>query len=154
MVGVVKLYSRTKRYIGSKLALTSRLRDYSNGWSLRRSLVVIKRGLAQETVQTKAMLDTYRKYLLGQASDAEMQVANEQFRDVLRGLGLSIVVILPFSPITIPAIVKLGERFGVTVLPSSFSVEHRADTEDSSSIAPTASPAAEPQGEEKAVKND
>ena len=100
------------------------------------------------------MLDTYRKYLLGQASDAEMQLANEQFRDVLRGLGLSIVVILPFSPITIPAIVKLGERFGVTVLPSSFSVEHRADSEDSSPIAPKASPTAGDQREEKAVNDD
>ena len=151
---VEKLYSRTKQYIGSKLALTSRTQGFLNGGALRRSLVVVKRGLAQETVQTKAMLDTYRKYLLGQASDAEMQLANEQFRDVLRGLGLSIVVILPFSPITIPAIVKLGEPFGVTVLPSSFSVEHRADSEDSSPVAPKASPTAGDQREEKAVKDD
>lgn len=116
----LKFYSQTKEYVISKLAVKNRLIKHTAVLSLRRNLVVIKRGLAQETIETKEMLNTYHRYTQGKASDAEMKAANKQFGDVLRSLGLGIVVILPFSPITIPAIVKLGDKFGVTVLPSSF----------------------------------
>ncbi|MBE1302312.1 MAG: hypothetical protein GJ680_20670 [Alteromonadaceae bacterium] len=87
---------------------------------VRKTMLVLKRGLAQEREETKAMLITYQRYTKGLASEAEMREANEQFKDVIRGLGLSVVAILPFSPITIPAIVKLGEKIGVEVIPSGF----------------------------------
>lgn len=87
---------------------------------MRKTMLVLKRGLAQEREETKAMLITYQRYTKGLASEAEMREANEQFKDVVRGLGLSVVAILPFSPITIPAIVKLGEKIGVEVIPSGF----------------------------------
>lgn len=87
---------------------------------VRRSLVVLRHGLAQETVETKEMIAVYQRYTRGQATDEEMQLANQQFLDVIKGLGLSVVVILPFSPITLPAIVKLGSRVGIDVLPSAF----------------------------------
>lgn len=79
----------------------------------------IKLALAEETDQTKAMLSTYQRYTQGLATEAELQEANEQFKDLMKSLGLGFMVILPFSPITIPAIVKLGKKYGVDVLPSA-----------------------------------
>lgn len=87
---------------------------------VKQSLVTLKKALAQETTETKVMLSTYQRYRKGMATEEEMREANEQFKDLLRGLGLSVFAILPFSPITIPAIVKLGRKVGVEVLPSSF----------------------------------
>ena len=79
----------------------------------------IKHALADETDQTKAMLATYQRYTQGLATEAELQEANEQFKDLMKSIGLGFMVILPFSPITIPAIVKLGKKYGVDVLPSA-----------------------------------
>ena len=66
------------------------------------------------------MLSTYKRFTKGQASKQEMQDAHKQFVDVIRGLGLGVLAILPFSPITLPFVVKLGEKIGVNVLPSAF----------------------------------
>ena len=69
------------------------------------------------------MLITYQRFTKGQASKLEMEEANKQFIDVIRGLGLGVLAVLPFSPITLPFVVKLGERIGVNVLPSAFMTE-------------------------------
>lgn len=106
---------------------------------VRRSLIIVKRGLAQETQETKVMLATYHRYTKGQATKLEMKEANQQFLDVIRGLGLGVVVVLPFSPITIPAIVKLGEKVGVDVLPSSFKGEFSKTKDSSTNIEQTVS---------------
>lgn len=87
---------------------------------LKKSLLVIKRGLAQETEETKKMLHVYQRFTRGEVTEQELQEANRQFVNVLKSLGLSIVVILPFSPITLPALVKLGDKLGVDILPDSF----------------------------------
>ena len=79
----------------------------------------IKLALAEETDQTKAMLATYQRYLQGLATESELREANEQFKDLMKSIGLGFMVILPFSPLTIPAIVKLGKKYGVDVLPSA-----------------------------------
>ena len=90
---------------------------------IKRSLLIVKRGLAQESRETKNMLITYKQFTKGQASKLEIEAANEQFVDVLRGLGLGVLAVLPFSPITLPFVVKLGEKLGVNVLPSAFMSE-------------------------------
>jgi hypothetical protein len=69
------------------------------------------------------MLVTYKRFTKGQASKLEMQEAHRQFVDVIRGLGLGVLAVLPFSPITLPFIVKLGEKIGINVLPSAFMKE-------------------------------
>jgi hypothetical protein len=94
---------------------------------LKRSLLAVKQGLAQETRETKVMLSTYKQFTKGQASKLEMEEANKQFVDVIRGLGLGILAVLPFSPITLPFVVKLGERIGINVLPSAFIVDLQED---------------------------
>jgi hypothetical protein len=80
----------------------------------------IKLALAQERSETKAMLSTYRKYTMRQASRGDMLAANKQFVDLLKGLGLGVFAVLPFAPITIPVVIKVGRWVGVEILPSSF----------------------------------
>lgn len=94
---------------------------------LKRGLLKVKHGLAQETLETKVMLSTYRRFTKGRASKLEMEEANKQFVDVIRGLGLGVLAVLPFSPITLPLVVKLGERIGVNVLPSAFIIDFKED---------------------------
>ena len=89
---------------------------------LKRGLLTVKQGLAQESRETKIMLMTYQRFTKGQASKLEMKEANKQFIDVIRGLGLGVLAVLPFSPITLPFVVKLGEKIGVNVLPSAFMI--------------------------------
>jgi hypothetical protein len=90
---------------------------------IKEGLLSVKQGLAEESRETKLMLITYKRFTMGQASKLEMEEANKQFIDVIRGLGLGVLAILPFSPITLPFVVKLGERIGVNVLPSAFMTE-------------------------------
>ncbi len=87
---------------------------------LKQGLLAVKHSLAQESRETKVMLVTYKRFTKGQASKLEMQEAHRQFVDVIRGLGLGVLAVLPFSPITLPFIVKLGEKIGINVLPSAF----------------------------------
>jgi len=87
---------------------------------LRRTMLQLKVALAQETLETKEMIIIYKRYTKKQATPEELKIANQQFFDVLKGLGLGVFAVLPFAPITIPVIVKLGKVVGVDVLPSSF----------------------------------
>jgi hypothetical protein len=88
----------------------------------KRAMVALKIALAQEKQETKEMLSIYKRYTQGHSSKAELKRANEQFVDILKGLGLGVFALLPFAPITIPLVVKLGRLVGVDVLPSSFSI--------------------------------
>ena len=87
---------------------------------LKRQLVRVKLALSQEKDETKEMLATYHRYTKRQATPEEMKQANAQFIDVLKGLGLGVFAVLPFSPITIPLVIKIGRLVGVDILPSSF----------------------------------
>ncbi|WP_404344126.1 hypothetical protein [Pseudoalteromonas mariniglutinosa] len=88
----------------------------------KRAMVALKIALAQEKKETKEMLIIYRRYTQGLASKQELTIANQQFVDILKGLGLGVFAVLPFAPITIPLVVKLGQWVGVDVLPSSFNI--------------------------------
>lgn len=91
---------------------------------LKRQMVSLKIALSQEKVETKEMLSIYKKYTKRQASPDEMTLANKQFMDILKGLGLGVFAVLPFSPITIPVLIKLGKMVGVDILPSSFNKDN------------------------------
>jgi len=95
---------------------------------LKRQLIRIKIALEQEKHETKEMLNIYRRYTIRQASPEEMKLANQQFLDVLKGLGIGVFAVLPFSPITIPIVIKLGKWLGVDILPSSFNTEKNKST--------------------------
>jgi hypothetical protein len=94
---------------------------------LKRQMLMIKVALAQEKTETKEMLVIYRKCTQRQASSEEVQAANKQFLDILKGLGLGIFAVLPFAPITIPIAIKVGRLVGVEILPSSFSATSQTD---------------------------
>jgi hypothetical protein len=92
---------------------------------LKRQLIRVKIALAQEKLETKEMLGIYRRYTIKKATPEEMKQANyattnKQFVDVLKGLGIGVFAVLPFAPITIPIVIKLGKWVGVDILPSSF----------------------------------
>lgn len=88
--------------------------------NIKNQLIQLKEALAQEGDETKEMFKIYFKYTRGEATTAQMNEANAQFRDFLKTIGLGALAILPLAPITIPFIVKLGQKFGVDVIPSSF----------------------------------
>ncbi|MCO4798878.1 MAG: hypothetical protein KC484_06665 [Colwelliaceae bacterium] len=95
---------------------------------LKRQLIRVKIALAQEKDETKEMLGIYRRYTIRQASPEEMKQANQQFVDVLKGLGIGVFAVLPFAPITIPIVIKLGKWVGVDILPSSFNEDNNKRT--------------------------
>ena len=90
---------------------------------LKKQMTELKRALSQEKIETKEMLSIYKKYTKRQANQDEMALANKQFMDILKGLGLGVFAVLPFAPITIPILIKLGKVVGVDILPSSFNKE-------------------------------
>lgn len=83
-------------------------------------MIQLNIALAQEKKETKEMIAIYQKYTRGNATKAEMRLANDQFIDILKGLGLGVFALLPFAPITIPLIIKLGKLVGVDVMPDMF----------------------------------
>lgn len=86
----------------------------------KRQMIKLKIALAQEKTETREMLSIYRRYTQRQATKEEMQIANQQFLDVIKGLGIGVVAVLPFAPITIPIMIKIARLVGVEILPSSF----------------------------------
>lgn len=87
---------------------------------IRFSMIRLRMALSQETDETKRMLQIYQRSLQGKATQAELRFANHQLVDVLRATGLGIFAVLPFAPLTIPILIKLGRKLGIEVLPSSF----------------------------------
>ena len=64
------------------------------------------------------MLDVYIKYLEGSASNEELDFANEQLKQILKNLGLGILIILPFSPITLPYIFSKAKELEIDLIPN------------------------------------
>jgi len=83
-------------------------------------LLKIKKGLDEETDQTKEMILTYLSFSQGEASEEEMKKANQQFRNFLKTIGFGALAILPFAPLTIPTVVSIGKRLGIDIIPKSF----------------------------------
>lgn len=83
-------------------------------------LLKLKQGLSTEAEETKVMFDTYVRYTQGQASEQEMAAANEQFKDLLRGLGMGTLAAMPGSVVTLPLVFKLAKKFNIELMPSAF----------------------------------
>lgn len=87
---------------------------------LRMALLTLREGLQEETEETRDMLEVYYRYTMNRASREDMRRANQQFKDLIRMMGLGILLVLPMAPVSIPLIVKLGQRLGVEVMPSGY----------------------------------
>ena len=71
---------------------------------LNKILSKLQESFLEENRENKKMLDIYIKFAEGSASKDELELANSQLRQILKSLGLGILLILPFSPITLPYI--------------------------------------------------
>ena len=54
----------------------------------------------------------------GTASDEEINLANSQLQQILKNLGLGILIILPFSPITLPFIFSKAKELNIDLIPN------------------------------------
>ena len=71
-----------------------------------------------ENRENKKMLDVYIKMIEGTASDIEIDLANSQLKQILKNLGLGILIILPFSPITLPFIFSKAKELNIDLIPN------------------------------------
>lgn len=83
-------------------------------------LFLIKKALEQESIENKDMLLTYIKLTKKQATKEELQKANRQFRELLKTVGVSSFLFLPFSFITLPIVFKIAKFFNINLIPNSF----------------------------------
>ncbi len=64
------------------------------------------------------MLDTYIRFVEGSVTEHELDIANSQLRQILKNLGLGILLILPFSPITLPYIFTKAKELNIDLIPN------------------------------------
>ena len=86
--------------------------------SFYRTLEKLQQSFLIENKQNKKMLDIYIKYAEGNASNEELNSANEQLKQILKNLGLGILIILPFSPITLPYIFSKAKELEIDLIPN------------------------------------
>ena len=90
--------------------------------SLEHKLANIFMAIKNEKEETQELAQLLKKYVdqQGSLTSEEMKKVKEQFSDLLKMAGLSIPIIMPFSFVIIPLIMKLGQKVGVNILPTSF----------------------------------
>ena len=78
----------------------------------------IQESFLEENLENKKMLDIYIKFADGSATENEIKQANNQFSQVLKSLGLGILLVLPFSPITLPYIFSKAKEYNIDLIPN------------------------------------
>ena len=63
-----------------------------------------------------------------------MSSANQQLVDLMKGLSVRVVAVLPFAPITIPVLIALGRRFGLRFYPVLFTSMVGADKDSQENL--------------------
>ena len=84
---------------------------------IKQNLLKLKDSFLEETEENKKMLDIYINYIEGNASDEDIENANKQLKQIFKSLGLGILVILPFSPISNPYVLKKAREHDVDLIP-------------------------------------
>ena len=90
--------------------------------NIKDSLAKIQTILANETKESNEMLKVYQKYVLNneEITKEELDQANKQFSDLLRGLGMAGVFALPGGLLAIAFIVKVGQKLGIEIIPEKY----------------------------------
>ena len=90
--------------------------------NIKSSLEKIQTVLADETKESNEMLKIYQKYILNneEITKEELEQANKQFSDLLKGLGLAGVFALPGGLLAIAFIVKVGQKLGIDIIPEKY----------------------------------
>ena len=89
-----------------------------NTKKIQKYLLKLKEGFLEESEENKKMLDVYIKSIEGEASDDEIDYANNQLNQIFKSLGLGVLTVLPFSPITIPFVIKKAQELGIDIIPN------------------------------------
>ena len=90
--------------------------------NIKLALTRIQSILSNETRESNEMLRIYQKYITDNESitKEELEQANKQFSDLLKGLGLAGVFVLPGGLLAIAFIVKAGEKLGIDIIPDKY----------------------------------
>ena len=110
---------------GGFMRLIARKREQAkNGFE------VLKQHLAEESDETKSMLEIYHRSLEGKATREEMKEANEQFLDLIRIAGMgTFFSIVPGSMLLLPLAIVGANKLGIRLLPSSFVHDPHSDSD-------------------------
>ena len=87
---------------------------------VKKIIAFLKEKLTDETESSRAMLKTYSDYLKGEASDEELEKANQQLNEILKDLSSGLMAVIPLAPITIPIIAKFAKKHNIDLLPEWF----------------------------------
>ena len=85
---------------------------------LQKYILKLKESFLEESEENRKMLDIYVKSIEGKASKEEINYADNQLKQIFKNLGLGILTVLPFSPITIPYVVKKAQEYGIDIIPN------------------------------------
>jgi len=90
--------------------------------NVKLALTKIQSILSNETRESNEMLRIYQKYITNNESitNEELEQANKQFSDLLKGLGLAGVFVLPGGLLAIAFIVKAGKKLGIDIIPDKY----------------------------------
>ena len=88
-----------------------------NTKKIQKFLFKLRDSFLEESEENRKMLDTYANYIDGTASDKEIDEANYQLKQVFRSVGLGILVVLPFSPVSIPYVLKKAKEYNIELIP-------------------------------------
>ena len=83
-----------------------------------KTLSKLQESFLTENRENKKMLDTYIKFAEGSVSEEELEIANSQLQQILKNLGLGILIVLPFSPITLPYIFTKAKKLNIDLIPN------------------------------------
>lgn len=89
-----------------------------NTEKIQKYLLKLKDSFLEESEENKKMLDVYIKSIEGEASDDEIDYANNQLNQIFKSLGLGVLTVLPFSPVTIPFVIKKAQELGIDIIPN------------------------------------
>lgn len=89
-----------------------------NANKLQKYILKLKESFLEESEENRKMLDIYVKSIEGKASKEEINYADNQLKQIFKNLGLGILTVLPFSPITIPYVVKKAQEYGIDIIPN------------------------------------
>ena len=97
--------------------------------TINKYLENLANALKEENEANTEMLDNFYTYL--ETEDKRyLQLANNQLKEILKGAGFGILLILPFSPITIPYLFKRAKKLGIDIIPAWYKKLNLNDDEN------------------------
>ena len=122
-------------YKNIKLDSRGKITSFDEGFlsGIKNKIKELKKALSTETKETKEMGRIYKKMLKGKASKSDVKKANEQFKDLLKAVGLSALAAVPIpgGGLLLGVLIKLAKsKFGINLMPSAFYEEGVGEERD------------------------